>query len=174
VSETYDVVVIIPDNKSYEFLVTPEDRTKTASLWLGSGEKVPATKLPKLKYFAGMKMMNDMMDMKGNMIEMEGMQMRNQEMDMNTIMYPEISGPENPKNTIKADGMQVMKMNDKKPDDKMKMNSGKEMQMKKENQSMAGMDMAAGNSDIVTLNYGHVASPRQNNFTARPAKGIEI
>ena len=45
VSETYDVVVTIPDNKSYEFLVTPEDRTKSASLWLGSGEKVPATKL---------------------------------------------------------------------------------------------------------------------------------
>ena len=78
VSETYDVVVTIPDNKSYEFLVTPEDRTKSASLWLGSGEKVPATKLPKLKYFAGMKMMNDMMDMKGNMIEMEGMEMQNQ------------------------------------------------------------------------------------------------
>lgn len=28
VSETYDVVVTIPENKSYEFLVTPEDRTK--------------------------------------------------------------------------------------------------------------------------------------------------
>lgn len=92
VSETYDVVVTIPDNKSYEFLVTPEDRTKSASLWLGSGEKVPATKLPKLKYFAGMKMMNDMMDMKGNMIEMEGMEMSNQVMDMNTVMYPEITG----------------------------------------------------------------------------------
>ena len=69
VAETYDVVVTIPDNKSYEFLVTPEDRTKSASLWLGSGEKVPASKLPRLKYFAGMKMMNGMMDMKGNMIE---------------------------------------------------------------------------------------------------------
>ena len=56
VSETYDVVVTIPENKSYEFLVTPEDRTKSASLWLGSGERVLAQKLPKLKYFAGMKM----------------------------------------------------------------------------------------------------------------------
>jgi hypothetical protein len=55
VSETYDVVVTIAENKSYEFLVTPEDRTKSASLWLGKGEKVPAAKLPKLKYFAGMK-----------------------------------------------------------------------------------------------------------------------
>lgn len=97
VSETYDVVVTIPENKSYEFLVTPEDRTKSASLWLGSGEKIPAVKLPRLKYFEGMKMMNDMMDMKGNMIEMEGMKMQNQIMDMNTVMYPEITGEEKPK-----------------------------------------------------------------------------
>jgi FtsP/CotA-like multicopper oxidase with cupredoxin domain len=88
-SETYDVVLTIPENKSYEFLVTPEDRTKSASLWLGKGEKVNAKKLPKLKYFAGMKMMNDMMDMQGNMIEMKGMKMQNQIMDMNTVMYPE-------------------------------------------------------------------------------------
>ena len=47
-----------------------------------------------------MKMMNDMMDMKGNMIEMEGMKMQNQEMDMNTVMYPEITGPGNPKDTM--------------------------------------------------------------------------
>lgn len=91
VSETYDVVVTIPENKSYEFLVTPEDRTGSASLWLGSGEKVPAKKLPKLKYFAGMKMMNDMMDMKGDLVSMEGMEMHNQIMDMNTVMYPEIA-----------------------------------------------------------------------------------
>lgn len=93
VSETYDIILTIPDNKSYELLVTPEDRTKSASLWLGSGDKVPATKLPKLKYFEGMKMMNDMMDMQGNIIEMKGMKMQNQIMDMNVVMYPEISGP---------------------------------------------------------------------------------
>ena len=93
-AETYDVIVSIPDSKSYEFLVTPEDRTNSASLWLGSGEKVPAAKLPRLKYFAGMKMMNGMMDMNGNLIEMKGMHMQNQVMDMNTVMYPEMTGPE--------------------------------------------------------------------------------
>jgi CopA family copper-resistance protein len=108
VSETYDVVVTIPENKSYEFLVTPEDRTKSASLWLGSGEKVPAGKMPKLKYFAGMKMMNGMMDMNGNMIEMEGMKMQNQEMDMNTVMYPEITGFENPVDSMKNDKSESM------------------------------------------------------------------
>lgn len=113
VSETYDVVVTIPENKSYEFLVTPEDRTKSASLWLGNGEKVAAGKMPKLKYFAGMKMMNDMMDMNGNMMEMKGMKMQNQIMDMNTVMYPEITGPENAKKTAKMDGMD---MDDELPD----------------------------------------------------------
>ena len=130
VSETYDVVVTIPANKSYEFLVTPEDRTKSASLWLGRGEKVPAVKLPKLKYFAGMKMMNEMMDMKGNMVQMEGMEMRNQVMDMNTVMYPEITGPENPDDTAKADQMQGMKM-----DSKTQMNT-KDMQVNKGSHSM--------------------------------------
>jgi len=108
VAETYDVVVTIPDNKSYEFLVTPEDRTKSASLWLGSGEKVPAMRLPNLKYFDGMKMMNDMMDMKGNLIEMPGMDMRNQTMDMNTVMYPEITGPEKPFDTTRTNTMPGM------------------------------------------------------------------
>lgn len=111
VSETYDVVVTIPENKSYEFLVTPEDRTKSASLWLGDGEKVSAGKMPKLKYFAGMKMMNDMMDMNGNMVEMKGMKMQNQVMDMNTVMYPEITGPENGTDTHDPDQMAGMNMN---------------------------------------------------------------
>lgn len=181
VSETYDVVVTIPENKSYEFLVTPEDRTKSASLWLGKGEKVPATKLPKLKYFAGMKMMNDMMDMKGNMIEMEGMQMANQIMDMNTVMYPEITGEEKPgeeKGMNDMKNMQMEKMNkdsmhqghDMKDMKQDKMEGMKGMDMNKSkkdsmqghnmhnmqmpnNNSMAGMNMEAESTDIVTLNY---------------------
>lgn len=93
VAETYDIIVTIPDDgHSYEFLATPEDRTKSASLWLGSGTKVIAPHLPKLKYFEGMKMMNGMMKMNGDMTGMEGMQMTMQVMDMNTVMYPEITG----------------------------------------------------------------------------------
>ena len=38
-----------------------------------------------------MKMMNGMMKMNGDMNDM-GMQMSNQTMDMNTVMYPEITG----------------------------------------------------------------------------------
>lgn len=157
VSETYDVVVTIPENKSYEFLVTPEDRTGSASLWLGSGEKVLAAKLPKLKYFAGMEMMNDMMDMNGNMIEMEGMEMRNQIMDMNTVMYPEITGPENPEDTVETDSMQM-------PARSEGGNHG--------SHSMAGMDN--DNSDIVTLNYGMLRSPENTTLPAGPLRELRF
>ncbi len=88
IAETYDVIVTIPDNKSYEFRATSEDRTHHTSLWLGSGEKVSAPTLPTLEYFEGMKMMNGMMNMDGTMNNM-GMQMSLQQMDMNTVMYPE-------------------------------------------------------------------------------------
>jgi FtsP/CotA-like multicopper oxidase with cupredoxin domain len=88
VSETYDIIVTIPENKSYEFLATAEDRTKSASLWLGKGAQVGAERLPRLNYFEGMKMMNGMMKMDGSMNDM-GMQMSLQQMDMNTVMYAE-------------------------------------------------------------------------------------
>ncbi len=92
VSETYDVVVTIPaDNGSFEFLATPEDRTKSASIFLGSGIKYLTTPMPKLKYFEGMKMMNGMMKMNGDLDDM-GMNMSLNQMDMNVVMYPEITG----------------------------------------------------------------------------------
>lgn len=90
-SETYDVIVTIPDNVKYELLATPEDRTKSASLWLGSGMEMPAKKLGRLDYFAGMKMMNSMMKLNGDMKPM-AMPMSLQKMDMNTVMYPEMQG----------------------------------------------------------------------------------
>lgn len=151
VSETYDVVVTIPENKSYEFLVTPEDRTKSASLWLGKGEKVPAQKLPKLKYFAGMKMMNDMMDMNGNLVEMEGMDMQNQTMDMNTVMYPEVTGAENPKAKSKLAGKQM-------PQDK----------------SMVGMEMTTTSPDLVTLNYNMLRDPKKTTLRNGPWKELKF
>lgn len=90
VSETYDIEVTIPENKSFEFRATSEDRVGHASLWLGSGEKMEAPNLPRLKLFGGMKMMNGMMEMSGNMKPMN-MTMSNQMMDMNEVMYPELS-----------------------------------------------------------------------------------
>ncbi|HWB25517.1 MAG TPA: multicopper oxidase domain-containing protein [Chitinophagaceae bacterium] len=91
VAETYDIIVTVPDNMQYELKATTEDRTGATSLWLGSGMQMPAAVLPKLNYFEGMKMMNKMMDTNGNMKDM-GMEMSNQQMDMNMVMYPEMNG----------------------------------------------------------------------------------
>lgn len=88
-AETYDLILTIPDNMSYEFRATAEDRTGYASLWLGEGHHMPAPTLPGLKYFEGMKMMNGMMKMNGKMNDM-GMKMSNQKMDMNAVMYSEL------------------------------------------------------------------------------------
>lgn len=136
VSETYDVIVNIPkENTSYEFLVTPEDRTKSASIFIGSGIKKLASPLPKLKYFEGMKMMNDMMKMDGTMDDM-GMDMSLQKMDMNAVMYPEITGE---KKTMKMDKMPKMEMDHMNHIDHSKHDSG--------------------NKNIVTLNYAMLKSP---------------
>jgi FtsP/CotA-like multicopper oxidase with cupredoxin domain len=97
VSETYDVIVTIPpvaDGQSpvsYEFLATSEDRTRSASLFLGEGIRQLASPLPRLNYFEGMKMMNGMMKMNGDLDAM-GMNMSLNQMDMNAVMYPEITG----------------------------------------------------------------------------------
>ncbi|MBX2953929.1 MAG: multicopper oxidase domain-containing protein [Leadbetterella sp.] len=92
VSETYDVVLTLPeDGKAYEFMATTEDRTQSASYFIGNGTRQPVGEMPRLKYFEGMKMMNDMMKMNGDLDDM-GMNMSLQQMDMNTVMYPEASG----------------------------------------------------------------------------------
>ena len=103
VAETYDIILTVPKNMSYEFKATAEDRTKFTSLWLGDGMKMTAPILPKLKYFEGLKMMNGMMNLNGSMDNM-GMQMGNQVMDMNSVMYPESKGGMN------MDNMQGMDM----------------------------------------------------------------
>ncbi|MES2133147.1 MAG: multicopper oxidase domain-containing protein [Bacteroidota bacterium] len=107
VSETYDVIVTIPnDSISYEFLATSEDRINSSSLFIGNGIKQLASPLPKLKYFEGMKMMNGMMKMNGDLDDMD-MQMSLNQMDMNVVMYPEITGAENKKTNVKMQGMDM-------------------------------------------------------------------
>ncbi|PSL45351.1 CopA family copper-resistance protein [Chitinophaga niastensis] len=107
VSETYDVMVTVPADMSYEFLATAEDRTRSTSLWLGSGMKMPVTPLPRLKYFEGMKMMNGMMKMNGDLDTSGGMEMTNQQMDMNTVMYPEMTGDADTSKKHDMPGMQM-------------------------------------------------------------------
>lgn len=96
VAETWDVVVTLPEEGAFEFRATAEDRTGSASMFFGKGKVAIAPPLPRLKYFAGMKMMNGMMNMDGSMDDM-GMAMSLQQMDMNSVMYPEQTGAENDK-----------------------------------------------------------------------------
>lgn len=91
VSETYDVIVTVPDTGSYAFRATAEDRTGAVSLWLGEGAKRTLPPLPPLRYFEGMSVMNGMMKGNGDMKEM-GMAMSDQAMDMNSVMYGETAG----------------------------------------------------------------------------------
>ena len=143
VSETYDIVVTVPEGGlSYEFQATSEDRTGSASLFIGEGKKQLMEPLPKLKYFEGMKMMNDMMNMDGTMNDM-GMKMSLQQMDMNTVMYPEISG------------------DSKKRSKKSKKDSAENHQ-EMNHSEMGEMDHSSHenlSSNITTLNYGMLKSP---------------
>ncbi|MFV5688665.1 multicopper oxidase domain-containing protein [Flavobacterium sp. ZT3R25] len=154
VSETYDVVVTIPAEKTaFEFLVTSEDRTKSASLYVGDGVKQLISPLPKLKYFEGMKMMNGMMKMNGDLDDM-GMKMSLNQMDMNVVMYPEITGPID----SKEEGQQEVEMDHSSHD------MGK-MKMEETAPKMDGMKMTEEDynsnalSDITTLNYAMLKSP---------------
>ncbi len=138
VSETYDVILTIPnDSTSYEFLATSEDRISSASLYIGNGIKQLTSPLPKLKYFEGMKMMNGMMKMNGDLDDMN-MQMSLNQMDMNVVMYPEITGSENKKTDVKMQGMDMSN-----------------------NQNQYNANAL---SDIVTLNYAMLKSPTKTNL----------
>jgi FtsP/CotA-like multicopper oxidase with cupredoxin domain len=88
VSETYDILVTVPETGSCELRATAEDRTGSTSLWLGTGERRALDPLPPLHYFEGLRMMNGMMKGDGDMKE-TGMAMSNQTMDMNSVMYSE-------------------------------------------------------------------------------------
>lgn len=129
VSETYDIEVTIPENKSFEFRATSEDRIGHASLWLGSGEKVEAPNLPRLMLFEGMKMMNGMMEMSGNMKPMT-MTMGNQMMDMNEVMYPEI--PESQRKTTAKHINEMMGVKTKEIKKEEDHSQHSEMNMKEE------------------------------------------
>ncbi|ULT44865.1 hypothetical protein KRR40_17025 [Niabella defluvii] len=149
VSETYDVVVTIPeDGVAYEFLATTEDRTQSASYFVGNGIKQLISPLPRLKYFEGMKMMNDMMKMNGDLDDM-GMKMSLNQMDMNVVMYPEITG----EGKKKMDHSQHNMNMDSDPD--------------RYNANALG--------DIVTLNYAMLQSPHNTELPPNaPVKELKF
>lgn len=160
VSETYDVVITIPaDDKAFEFMATTEDRTQSASYFFGEGSKQYVGELPRLKYFEGMQMMNDMMKMNGDLDDM-GMQMSLQQMDMNVVMYPEITGEVKKRTKVKA---------------------GEHLNVnQKHNHSLSTQENpnrynANALSEIVTLNYNMLKSPGTTNLSDdAPVKALHF
>lgn len=150
--ETYDFVLTIPDNMSYELKATPEDRTKSASLFLGNGMEMKLPEMKPLKYFEGMKMMNSMMNMNGTMDDM-GMKMSVQKMDMNMVMYPEASPSPSKGGEKESD----MKMDDMKMDD----------------MEMEGMNHST-ETTITTLNYGMLRSTSKTNLPIANTKILKF
>ncbi len=148
VSETYDIEVTIPENKSFEFRANSEDRQVHASLYLGDGEKIDAPNLPKLMLFEGMKMMNGMMEMSGDMKPMN-MTMGNQMMDMNEVMYPELA------ENVRMESMQHMNdmMGVKQKSSDMNMNAEGEMEHGTNDND------SAEEKSIERLGYHLLASP---------------
>jgi len=154
VSETYDVVVTIPeDGKAFEFIATTEDRTQSSSYFIGNGVKQYAGALPRLKYFEGMKMMNGMMKMNGDLDDM-GMNMSLQQMDMNVVMYPEITGEEKKKGKPAKNKMPEMDHSQHQMPDHEN-NNGHKMNMEEDPNRYNSNAM----SNIVTLNYSMLESP---------------
>jgi CopA family copper-resistance protein len=142
VAETYDVIITLPaDSTAFEFVATSEDRIRSTSLWIGNGVKQLASPLQPLKYFEGMQMMNGMMRMDGNLDDM-GMNMSLQQMDMNVVMYPEITGE---KNSEKQDNGHS-------------------------HHDHSNMYNSNALSDIVTLNYSMLRSPKKTTLPNAPTR----
>ena len=98
-AETYDVIVTVPDNKTYEFRATSEDGTGYATARIGAGKLVAAPTIPKPNLVLmdmNMSGMHDMSSMGGSSSSPKGH-------DMTSMTAMESSN-----NTPKAD----IKMND--------------------------------------------------------------
>ena len=176
-AETYDVIVTIPaDSTAYELLATLEDRTRSASIWLGSGIKQLAAPLGPLKYFEGMAMMNGMMKMNGDLDDMS-MNMSLQQMDMNVVMYPEITGEKVSLRSARDDE------EEKKVKGEMEERKVKEKK-EADHDDHKGMDHGAGGmgdmyksntlSDIVTLNYAMLRAPKSTALPPGPLKELRF
>lgn len=136
VSETYDVILTVPESgKAFEFQATAEDISGSSSLWLGKGEKQALRPFPKLNYFKSMKRMNGMMTMGGNMKKMDMGSMHHMDHGMSRV------------HMAHAGGMRMMDMSGKPPHGKK--NHAEEMQE---------------DDGQVTLTYAMLKSPEKTNL----------
>src|SRR5690606_18125127 len=123
--------------------------------------------LPKLKYFEGMKMMNDMMKMNGDLDDM-GMKMSMQRMDMNTVMYPEMEGKgmqhgdhqnmDHSATNMKEDNAHQQHQGMNHAEQNQDHSGHQNMAQHNQSETTATSHAQHQNSDIITLNYGMLRS----------------
>lgn len=154
VSETYDIVVTVPEHGAAELQATAEDRSESTSVWIGNGMKHPIEPLPALDYFAGMKMMNGMMKMNGDITDM-GMKMELQKMDMNEVMYPEIAASSDSHSGHSMD-------------------AHSEHSMDAHSEHSMHMAESSNNTAPVTLNYDMLRSPTQTTLPDAPFRELRF
>lgn len=153
IAETYDVEVKIPeDGMAYEFRATAQDISGYASLFLGDGMKMKATDLPKLNYFAMMREMNDMGNMKG--MDMGSMK------DMDNMKMDDSHGQH--QMAIKKDtAMMDVKMDTAMMDmDSSMMTMNKDTSMSSMNMPEMDMSKMKMEGGEVTLTYDMLRSPK--------------
>ncbi len=118
VAETYDVLITIPKDGSYEFRATPHDVSGKVSTYFGKGEQHKAPDIPKMEYFKMMHSMNQMM------MGMKGMQMgavENEKLRKAQMLHETEKGMEG---KLEMNGVKNMDM--KSNSSKMKMNPMKD------------------------------------------------
>ena len=166
-AETYDIVVKTPPaGEVFELNITSEDRTITASVLIGDGSIVKSVpRLEKLKYFAGMNMMNSMVKWNGyiNTNFMSGGLTLNK-IDMNSVMYPETKSGHSMMNMNQADHS---KMNMNQADhSKMNMNQTDHSKMNMNQTDHSKMNMNQTDHSKMNMNQTDHSKMNMNQTTS--------
>ncbi len=171
-AETYDIVVKTPpEGEVYELNITSEDRTITSSVFIGDGSIVKSLPpLKNLKYFEGMKMMNQMVKWDGfmNMNFMNG-ELSLNKMDMNAVMYPEAHS------THSMQNMNPAKHRSMSPMDHSKMSMGESSSNMNNMTNMGNMTMKTSASEPIVFNYSMLRSTQPTSFPENiPRRNLEL
>lgn len=154
VAETYDFLITIPSEGSFEFRATAQDISGHSSTFFGEGNKIFAPDLPKLnvwKMMGGMGGMN-MGNMNMNDMNSKGTDMGDMEMNKKEKQPPKNQNEMNHEN-MKMDGEHNMQQ-----DTSMK----KEMNMNNMNMSRDTSVQKEMNMDMDKSNNGNMAAPHGN------------
>ena len=176
-AETYDVLLEIPKNKSIELRATAQDGTGHASLWIGSGEKVPApdkaqpdlymkmymgTFWETLKY-SGSMTKSPMGDMDHSKMYMGSMD--HSKMDMGSMDHSKMDMGSMDHSKMDMGSMDNSKMDMGSMDNsKMDMGSMDHSKMDMGSMDHSKMDMGQKENAVKTLTVDELESPESTKF----------